>query len=60
MRSLHLHINDQMTIEDVLSWAKRVEVQRMQVAILSDITDSQKLNRVKVAKKQTTHTASPN
>ena len=36
--------NDQMTSEDVLIWAKRVEAQRMQAAILSDITDSQRFN----------------
>ena len=32
--------NDQTTSEDVLIWAKRVEAQRMQAVILSDITDS--------------------
>ena len=53
-------INDQMTSEDVLIWAKRVEAERMQVAMLSDITDSQKFDRVKVVKKQGTHKASPN
>ena len=36
--------NDQMTSEDMLIWAKRVEAQRMQAAILSDITDSQRFN----------------
>ena len=41
-------INDQMTSEDVLIWVRRIEAERMQVAILSDITDSQKFNRVKV------------
>ena len=33
---------DQTTSEDVLIWAKRVEAQWMQAAILSDITDSQR------------------
>ena len=33
-----------MTSEDVLIWAKRVEAQRMQAAILSDITDSQRFD----------------
>ena len=55
--------SDQMTSEDVLIWAKRVEAQRMQAAILSDITDSQRFNQVKVAKQQvvqrSTHRASP-
>ena len=44
--------NDQTTSEDMLIWAKRVEAQRMQAAILSDITDSQRFNWVKVAKQQ--------
>ena len=38
---------------------QRVEVQRVQVAILSDITESQKFDKVKVLRKQTTHLASP-
>ena len=42
------NINEQMISEDVLIWAKRVEVQRVQVAILSDITKSQKFDKVKV------------
>ena len=53
-------VNDQITSEDVLIWVKREEAQRMQAAILSDITESQKFDRVKVAKKQATHKASPN
>ena len=36
--------NDQMTSEDMLIWAKRVEAQKMQAAILSDITNSQRFN----------------
>ena len=36
--------SDQMTSEDVLIWAKRVEAQRMQAAILSDITESQRFD----------------
>ena len=39
-----------MTSEDMLIWAKRVEVQRAQVATLSDITESQKFDKVKVTK----------
>ena len=45
------NVNQQMTTEDMLTWAKRVEVQRAQVAILTDITNSQKFDKVKVAKK---------
>ena len=44
-------INDQMTSEDALIWAKRLKAQRTQAAILSDITDSQKFDRVKSGKK---------
>ena len=49
--------NEQMTSKDVLILAKRVEVQRAQVAILSDITESQKFNKVKVVRQQATHPA---
>ena len=55
--------NDQMTSEDVLIWDKRVEAQRMQAVILSDITESQRFNQVRVVKQQAvqgvTHRASP-
>ena len=55
--------SDQMTSEDMLIWAKRVEAQRMQAVILSDITESQRFDQVKVAKQQAaqraTHRASP-
>ena len=44
------NINEQTTSQDVLIWAKRVEVQRVQATILSDITESQKFDKVKVAK----------
>ena len=36
--------NDQTTSEDMLIWAKRVEAQRMQAVVLSDITDSQRFD----------------
>ena len=39
---------------------QKIEAQRVQVAMLSDITKSQKFDKVKVAKKQATHPASPN
>ena len=50
-------INELMTSEDMLIWAKMVEVQRVQAAILSDITESQKFNKVKVVRQQATHPA---
>ena len=53
------NVNQQMTSEDMLIWTKRVEVQRVQAAILSDITESWKFNKVKVTKKQAMHPASP-
>ena len=43
--------NEQMMSEDVLVWAKRIEAQRAQAAILNDITESQKFNKVKLAQK---------
>ena len=52
-----------MTSEDVLIWAKRVEAQRMQAVILSNITEFQRLNTVKVVKQKAaqrvTHRATP-
>ena len=51
------YINEQMTSEDMLIWAKRVEAQRAQTAILSDITESQKFDKVKVVRQQVTHPA---
>ena len=36
--------NDQAISEDLLIWAKRVEAQRLQAVIQSDITDSQRFN----------------
>ena len=44
--------NEQTTSKDVLVWAKRIEAQWAQAAILSDITKSQKFNKVKMVKKK--------
>ena len=41
--------NEQTTSEDVLVWAKRIEVQWAQAAILNDITKSQKFDKFKMA-----------
>ena len=46
--------NEQTTSEDVLVWAKRIEVQWAQAAILNDITESQKFNKVKMAQRPKT------
>ena len=43
--------NEQTTSEDVLAWAKRVKAQQAQVAILSDITELQKFDKVKMVQK---------
>ena len=43
--------NEQTTSKDVLVWARRIEVQRAQAAILSDITESQKFDKVKMIQK---------
>ena len=43
--------NKQTTSEDVFTWAKRVEAQWAQAAILNDITESQKFNKIKMTLK---------
>ena len=46
--------NEQTSSEDVLVWGKRIEAQRAQAAILNDITESQKFDKVKLAQKPKT------
>ena len=43
--------NEQRTSEGVLAWAKRVEAQWVQAAILNDITELCQFNKIKKAKK---------
>ena len=43
--------NEQTPSEDVLAWANRVEAQWAQAAILNDITESQKFDKIKMAQK---------
>ena len=43
--------NEQTTREGVLAWAKRVEAQRVQAAILNDITESCQFDQIKMAPK---------
>ena len=43
--------NEQTMSKDVLVWVKRIKAQRAQAAILNDITESQKFNKVKLAQK---------
>ena len=54
----------QTTSKDVLLWARRIEAQQAQAAILSDITESQTFDKVKIVPKtkarwdiETTHQA---
>ena len=43
--------NDHITSGGVLAWAKRVEVQRVQAAVLDMLTGSRQFNKVKISKK---------
>ena len=43
--------NEQTTSEDVSVWAKRIEAQWAHAAILSDITELQKFDKVKMVQK---------
>ena len=39
--------NAQMTSEDVLVWAKKVEAQRVQAAVLNDLTEIKAFDKIK-------------
>ena len=43
--------DEQLTSEGMLIWLRRIEAQRAQAAVLSNITESHKFDKVKVAKK---------
>ena len=43
--------SEQMNSEDVLLWARRIMAQRAQAAILSDLTEAQKFDKVKLVQK---------
>ena len=51
IRELTAKSNEQMTSEGILAWAKRVEAQQVQAAILNDIMDSHQFNKIKMAQK---------
>ena len=52
VRELMVKNNSKQTnIEDVLLWAKQTEAQRAQAAILNDITEAQKFDKVKLVQK---------
>ena len=40
-----------MNSEDVILWARQIKAQRAQAAILNDITEAQKFDKVKLAQK---------
>ena len=42
---------EQIKGEDILLWARRIEAQRAQAAILNDITEAQKFDKVKLVQK---------
>ena len=43
--------SEQINSEDVLLWARQIEAQRAQAAILNDITEAQKFDKVKLVQK---------
>ena len=52
LRELTARSNDeQMTSEGVLAWAKRVQMQRAQAAILNDITELCQFDKITMAQK---------
>ena len=52
-----IHENEEVTSENVLSWAKRVEAQRAHSAIMNSLTEAKEFNKLKVVK--STHKDSP-
>ena len=43
--------HDHITSGGMLAWAKRVEVQRAQAAVLNTLTESRQFDKVKISKK---------
>ena len=43
--------NNTINSETVLAWVKRVEVQRVQAAVMSSITETKEFDRIKVSKR---------
>ena len=43
--------NDHITSRGVLAWAKRVEVQRAQAAVLNTLTESRQFDKIKLSKR---------
>ena len=51
--------DDHITSRGVLAWVKRVEVQRVQAAVLNTLTELRHLNKIKVSKRAKEDTARP-
>ena len=47
--------DDHITSGDVLAWAKRVETQRAQAAVLNMLTESRQFDKVKISKNKRRH-----
>ena len=43
-------IGSVITSEDVLAWAKRVEAQRLQAAVMNSLTETKEFDKIKIAK----------
>ena len=43
--------DDHITSGGILAWAKRVEVQRAQAAVLNTLTESKQFDKIKISKK---------
>ena len=43
--------DDRITSGGLLAWAKRVEVQRAQTAVLNTLTESRQFEKIKISKK---------
>ena len=44
-------INDHITRGGMLTWVKRVEVQRAQTAVLNTLNESKQFDKIKISKK---------
>ena len=45
-----IHENTEMTNENMLCWAKRVEAQRVQSAIMTNLTEAKEFDKIKLTK----------
>ena len=52
-------VNNTINSETVLAWAKRVEMQRVQAAVLNTLTESRQFDKIKVSKRAKEDTTRP-